>query len=116
MNGPSCRPSSLITHDCTSMIIGNFDLVRVALAPNEANAKLVVDADAMLSASVTPQLLQTVAGRAAKIVQRHRRVQQKQLPLGHLSEVCGRPMAAPACCPELSGLRVRKRFDQRKQA
>jgi hypothetical protein len=43
------------------VIVGDFDVVGVAIAPNEAKPPLVVDADAVLSAPIILQRLQMVA-------------------------------------------------------
>jgi hypothetical protein len=44
-------------------------LVRIPLVPAKADAPLVVDANAMLSGAIAFQLLESVAGRHAQIVQ-----------------------------------------------
>jgi hypothetical protein len=36
-----------------SVIIGYFDIVRIVVAPNEANPILIVDANAVLSSAVS---------------------------------------------------------------
>ncbi len=48
------------------MIIDNLRVARIAVLPNKADAKLVVDADAMLPCPVSRQLLQAVSGGAIR--------------------------------------------------
>ena len=55
--------------------------MRTVGTPDEANAPLVVDPDAVLSDPVTSQAFQPVSGWAAEVLQRVRRVQEKQLPM-----------------------------------
>jgi hypothetical protein len=43
----------LFCHSDLLMVVRNFDFVRIAVAPGETNAPLVVDADAMLALAVT---------------------------------------------------------------
>jgi len=49
------------------MIVNDFDIVSVSVAPDETNPKLVIDADAMLPGSVTLQRLQAVAWRNPQV-------------------------------------------------
>ena len=44
------------------MIVDDLDFVRVAIKPHEAYAESIVDSDAVLSAPVTFERLQAVAG------------------------------------------------------
>jgi hypothetical protein len=52
------------------MVIDDFDIPCVAVAPFKTYSELIVDADAVLSGSVTGQFFQPVAGGNAKEVQR----------------------------------------------
>jgi hypothetical protein len=45
--------------------------VGIAVAPHEAHAELIVDANAVLAFSITVQLFQPVAGRDSQILQSH---------------------------------------------
>jgi hypothetical protein len=51
------------------VIIDNFDSIGTGGSPDEAEAELVVDADAVLACAVTPQGLQPVARGNAQVVQ-----------------------------------------------
>src|SRR5215831_18405572 len=50
------------------MIIDDLNLESIPCAPRQANSPLVVDPDGVLSSSITFQLLQLVAGYAAKLI------------------------------------------------
>jgi hypothetical protein len=45
------------------MIVGDFDLFRAGIRPDEANPPLLVDAERMLATPVAGQSLQPIAGR-----------------------------------------------------
>lgn len=51
------------------MIIGDFDLVCVAIAPPKANAPLVVDPDAVLTSTIAAERFKTITGRHAQVFQ-----------------------------------------------
>ena len=65
------------------MIIQDFDLVSVFVAPDEADAPLVIHSNAMPAYPVTFQSLQTVAGRHSHIFQGSGAVQHDQLSQGN---------------------------------
>jgi hypothetical protein len=52
------------------MVIDNFNVVRIAITPDEAQPPLVIDADAVLSGAVAGQRLQVVGRRLPEILQR----------------------------------------------
>jgi hypothetical protein len=86
------------------MIIHNFNVVRVFAAPAEANAPLVVDADAMLPRSIAFQGFQAVAGRQGQIAQFARAINLRELPQGHAlnlrrQAVVTPPLPQPLCFP-----------------
>jgi hypothetical protein len=60
------------------MVIDDLDLVSVSLTPCEANAPLIVDADAVLAFAVTFQSLQSVARQRRKGAQIGRGVEHIQ--------------------------------------
>jgi len=51
------------------VVVDNLDFVHVAVAPNEADTVLVIDADGVPSATVALESLEAIAGRPAKIVE-----------------------------------------------
>lgn len=65
------------------MIINDLDLVRVTISPDEADAVLVVDPDAVLSSSIAGQRFEPIARERAQIPESARRVHLQQLSLGH---------------------------------
>lgn len=86
------------------MIIHNFNVVRVFAAPAEANAPLVIDADAVLANAVAFQGFQAVAGRQRQIAQFARAINLRELPQGHAlnlrrQAVVAPPLPQPLCFP-----------------
>ena len=61
------------------MIINYFNILGVVADPAEANAPLVVNAEAVLSGPLTPELFQSVAGRESQFLQPLGGVQQDEL-------------------------------------
>ena len=53
----------------SSLVIDDFNVVRVTTFPAEADAIAVVDANAVPPLTVACEFLQAIAGRNAKIVQ-----------------------------------------------
>jgi hypothetical protein len=62
------------------MVIHDFDVIAMAVAPDEADPPLIVDANGVLSFSVAPQGLQLIAGRRGQDAQLGRGMQLQQLP------------------------------------
>jgi hypothetical protein len=54
------------------MIIGDFDIERIAVHEAKAHTPLIVDPDRMLASPVAFQQLKTVRWRHAQVVSRHR--------------------------------------------
>ncbi len=54
-------------HIFTSVVIDYLNISRAAIAPNEAHAELIVDADAVLAGSVTLERLQPVTRWRAQV-------------------------------------------------
>lgn len=65
-------------HDA-SVIINDLNFVRVTVGPPEADAPLVVNANAVLSGPVTLQFLEAVSRWDPQVVERVRRVEHDQL-------------------------------------
>jgi hypothetical protein len=64
------------------VIIGEFNVVGVGIAPSEADSPLIVNPDAVFSLSISGQLFKTVPRREAQIDQIFRGVQHNEFPLG----------------------------------
>src|SRR5262245_25534327 len=76
---PGCTGRSLrFAMANASMIIHDFDSVRVPVYPTKTDSPLIVNANTVLSVPITTQAFQPVAGRDAKIHQRFRSIEQKQ--------------------------------------
>jgi hypothetical protein len=71
------------------VIVHDFDVVGVTLLPDEAQAIAVVDADAVLSFTVTVQFLQAVARWDAQIIQADGGVQDEQFAQGRALQIGG---------------------------
>jgi hypothetical protein len=65
------------------MVVNNFDLLRISIAPNETDAPSVVDADAVLACPVAAQGFQAIAWRSSEIAQFDSLVQLPQLALAN---------------------------------
>ncbi len=51
------------------MVVGDFDVEGVTIAPTKTNPKLFIDSNAELTRPIALQRLQTVTGRNSEIVQ-----------------------------------------------
>ena len=70
------------------VIIDNLNVVRIAVAPDEADPVLVVHANAVLPLPITPERLESVSRKDRQIVKRMRGV---QLPKLSLPNACDTP-------------------------
>jgi len=61
------------------VIVGDFNVERVGLAPHKAYSPLVVDPDTVLTLAVAAKFFQSVSGRNPDILQRVRVVQHREL-------------------------------------
>jgi hypothetical protein len=66
---------------------GDFDLVRVTILPVEADAELVVDANAVLSGAIALEGFQAIAWWRSQIIQHNRRIEIFQLAAGGALDV-----------------------------
>src|SRR5437899_2348957 len=64
------RVQTFRRHTHSSVIVDNLDLLRVAVLPPKADAPLVVDANAVLTLSVTAQCFEPIARRDAQVPNR----------------------------------------------
>jgi hypothetical protein len=93
------------------VIIHDFDFMRIAAAPYEAEPPLIVDSDAVLAGAVALERLQAISGRDAKILQPLGCMKEEQLAPGHALD---RPESEH--CPVLEkrlGVIAAKRSDQK---
>ena len=96
------------------MVIGDLHSVRMALAPNEANPELIVDADAVLSLSVSLQSFQPISRQNAQVRQAPSTVYHEKLPQRHSAQIGGRFLPAFARRPKSLSLGIREALDHRK--
>ena len=64
------------------MVVDEFDVASAAGAPGEADAPLVVDADAVLAGAGADQLLQAIARRHPQVVDALGGVDENELVVG----------------------------------
>jgi hypothetical protein len=64
------------------VIVHDFHIERLPIVKAEANAPLIVDADAVLPGAIAFQRLQPVSGRALQITQIHCGVERLETPGG----------------------------------
>src|SRR5271170_3906570 len=70
-----------------SVVIGDLDLIGIAVSPSKAHAELIVDPNAVLTFAVVAQRLQPVTGRNSQILQSSGRVKHGQLLLRGISQI-----------------------------
>ena len=80
------------------MIVGDFHFVGVAIAPSEADAKLVVDPYAVLTIAVALQSFQSVARRQHEVAERNRGMKHLQFLQRRLVDI-GRNSPTPLFVP-----------------
>jgi len=51
------------------MVVGHLNVIGIPLMPSKTYPPLIVNTDAVLSAAITRELLQTVAGRYSQVFQ-----------------------------------------------
>lgn len=78
-------------HFCTSVVISNFDFVRIAVAPNKTEPPLIVNADAVLSVTVAAQRFQPIARERRQVLKLLSGVQHCQFSQRRLLEALKLP-------------------------
>jgi hypothetical protein len=63
-----------------SVVVDDLDIVGIASLPSEADAPLVVDANAVLAPAVALERLPLIAGRGRQVLENSSAVQIEQLP------------------------------------
>jgi hypothetical protein len=63
------------------VVLHDLHIERVAIAPNETDPSLIVDADAVLTCAVSSQALQTIARRRPQVIEGAGVLQLDELPL-----------------------------------
>ena len=88
-----------------SVIVDYFHFICIVIAPHEADAILIVNADAVLARSIPSQFLKAIAGRLLKIQQFSGGVQDREFPPGDTRR---RRSPGPASPPNLFGRSIRE--------
>jgi hypothetical protein len=65
------------------MVVDDLDVVPVTVSPDEAQAPLVVDSNAVLPRAISLQGFEPVSGKRSEIFERARAMKHFELPLGH---------------------------------
>src|SRR4051812_23936000 len=73
----------------SSMVVHDFDVVRLVLGPDEADPVLVVDPNAVLALSIAGEGLEAFAGRDPEIGEALGGIELVELAKGHGPEVWG---------------------------
>lgn len=77
------------------MVINNFDIFWPVGRPHKAHAKLIVDADAVLSGAIMFQRLQPVAGWHTQVVENSRPVKLLKFSSCHRLDIRKSPYTLP---------------------
>jgi hypothetical protein len=94
------------------MVVHDLHFLSIAVAPNKANSIALVDSNAVLSSSITAQLLQAVSRRHSQVAKTLHSIQQQELPKRCPPEIAWDGSASFAA-EELSGLFVAEAPDHR---
>jgi hypothetical protein len=86
------------------MVIDDFDVLGAAVRPSEADAPLVVDANAVLALPVSPQGLQPVPRRNPQIAEATRDLELAKLATRHVGT--GFEAPDPVTARQGSGIRA----------
>lgn len=92
------------------MVVNDFDFVGIAVPPEEADAPLVIDPDAVPTFAVAFQGFQAIRGRNTKIFQDRRGIEHAELAARHLLDI-GRQLPGNHSAPDLLRLFVGKAPD-----
>lgn len=88
------------------MVVSYFDIVSIAIPPNEAHPKLIIDPNAVLAFSISHQSFQPIAGRGPQIFKGSGGVKHGESLLGRFSQIGGWHPFALARVPEFLGAAI----------
>lgn len=94
------------------MVVGDFDIIRVSVLPDETYTPLVINGNGMLPGAVVLERMEPVAGRVAQIVKRTDAVEHPQ-PIECAVLDVGRQFAAAQAGPDAFGFGVGEGVDHR---
>ncbi len=90
-----------------SVVVDDFNVVRISLCPDEADAPLVIDSNTILARAISGEPLQAIAWGHPKVMQVLGSVQHSELSLGNALQVSREPARMPSTEDPL-GLAVAK--------
>ncbi|HLX75879.1 MAG TPA: hypothetical protein VKR26_14120 [Terriglobales bacterium] len=96
------------------MIINDLDFMRVAVPPEKADAKLVIDANTVLAPAVTVQRFQTICRKNGQVPELRRTVNHGQLPQGYPAQI-RREAPRFAAPPQFLGARISKALNHKPE-
>jgi len=77
------RRSSFHVYDSPLVIVDDFHVVAVAIAPDKTDAPLIIDSDRVLPFPLSSECFQLIPWRSSQNPQFRSRVELEQLPQGH---------------------------------
>ena len=77
------------------MVVGYFNAIRSMYSPNEADAKLIIDADGMLAFPVIAKCFQSVPRWRFEIVKQEGGFHMVEFSLGNAPDLLGAPISRP---------------------
>src|SRR5690348_14521434 len=92
------------------MVVDDFNFMGIAVLPEEADAPLVIDPDAVLTFAVTFQGFQAIRGRNTKVFQGRRSIEHAEFAARDLLDI-GRQLPGSRSVPDLLRLLVGKAPD-----
>jgi hypothetical protein len=72
------------------MVVYNFNLVSICLAPPKADSPPVVNANAVLTLAVSRELLKVISGGCSQVIQPLRSIQQCKFSLSYPLQIRGK--------------------------
>jgi len=85
------------------VVVHDLDIRSIPIEPSKADTPLIVDPNTHLSSPIPLQDFEPIAGRIAKIFNRHRGIDLAQFSKRSILNVSGKP-AAPLTLPNTLGL------------
>jgi len=93
------------------VIVHDFYVVSVSALPSKTDTKLVVDANAVLSSSVTLQFLKSISGGSLEVGKILSSIKQEELDERHPKQIGGRHSLAFSGLPKLLNMTICKAQD-----
>jgi len=78
-----------------SVVVHDLDLESVAVFPDEAEAPLIINPNAVLPFAIAAQCFQPISWRSHQVAEFHRAIQLPELPARHVLNCTEPPTRAP---------------------